>query len=103
MISSTQAKGIGNFVTKFALPSLLFKNMVELDFVSVNWPFLASILISKSVVFLLVVVFTLLLDRHHMNLGKAGLYAIFSTQSNDFALGYPIGRSMSSLISNPSA
>lgn len=23
--------------------------------------------------------------------GKAGLYAIFATQSNDFALGYPIG------------
>ncbi|KAG0722565.1 Integral membrane protein GPR155 [Chionoecetes opilio] len=37
----------------------------------------------------MVVVVTLLVYRP-MDTGKAGLYAIFCTQSNDFALGYPI-------------
>ena len=31
-----------------------------------------------------------LLVNHGHNIGKAGLYSIFVTQSNDFALGYPI-------------
>lgn len=29
---------------------------------------------------------------------KAGLYAIFATQSNDFALGYPIGKCNKTLL-----
>ena len=56
----------------------------------VNWMFLLSMLISKLIVFVLVIVFTLLLTRP-MDWAKAGLFAIFCTQSNDFALGYPIG------------
>lgn len=52
--------------------------------------FLMAILISKATVFMAVVIFTLLLTRP-MNFSKAGLFAIFCTQSNDFALGYPIG------------
>ena len=35
IITPTQAKGLGNFVSKFALPALLFKNMVLLDFANV--------------------------------------------------------------------
>ncbi|XP_029314362.1 integral membrane protein GPR155 isoform X2 [Cottoperca gobio] len=62
IITSTQAKGLGNFVSKFALPALLFKNMVLLDFVA----------------------------SPESRYSKAGLYSIFATQSNDFALGYPI-------------
>lgn len=56
----------------------------------VNWMFLGAILISKATVFIGVVIFTLLLTRP-MDFSKAGLFAIFCTQSNDFALGYPIG------------
>lgn len=52
--------------------------------------FLMAIMISKAAVFVAVVIFTLLLTRP-MNFSKAGLFAIFCTQSNDFALGYPIG------------
>lgn len=58
---------------------------------SVNWLFLASICVSKAVVFLLVAVVTLLVYRP-VDLARAGLYAIFCTQSNDFALGYPISK-----------
>ncbi|XP_055764474.1 integral membrane protein GPR155-like isoform X2 [Salvelinus fontinalis] len=91
IITSCQAKGLGNFVSKFALPALLFKNMVLLDFNNVIWSFLWSILIAKVSVFALVCVLTLAVASPESRYSKAGLYSIFATQSNDFALGYPIG------------
>ncbi|CAB1327466.1 unnamed protein product [Coregonus sp. 'balchen'] len=90
IITSCQAKGLGNFVSKFALPALLFKNMVLLDFNNVIWSFLWSILIAKVSVFVLVCVLTLSVASPESRYSKAGLYSIFATQSNDFALGYPI-------------
>ncbi|KAM7380525.1 hypothetical protein PAMP_003815 [Pampus punctatissimus] len=90
IITSTQAKGLGNFVSKFALPALLFKNMVLLDFGNVIWPFLWGILIAKVTVFVLVCVLTLIVASPESRYSKAGLFSIFATQSNDFALGYPI-------------
>lgn len=42
-------------------------------------------------VFALVCVLTLMVASPDSRYSKAGLYAIFATQSNDFALGYPIG------------
>ncbi|KAK9537624.1 hypothetical protein VZT92_005226 [Zoarces viviparus] len=90
IITSTQAKGLGNFVSKFALPALLFKNMVLLDFGNVIWPFLWSILIAKVAVFFIVCVLTLIVASPEGRYSKAGLFSIFATQSNDFALGYPI-------------
>ncbi|XP_031562631.1 integral membrane protein GPR155-like [Actinia tenebrosa] len=88
-ISTAQGKGIGNFVSHFALPALLFKSMVELDFLKVNWKFLAAILIAKGIVFIIVVVLTLILGKPQ-KYGRAGIFAIFCTQSNDFALGFPL-------------
>ncbi|KAM6956838.1 lysosomal cholesterol signaling protein-like [Aplochiton taeniatus] len=90
IITANQAKGLGNFVSKFALPALLFKNMVLLDFGDVIWAFLWSVLVAKVTVFVLVCVLTLLVASPESRYSKAGLYAIFATQSNDFALGYPI-------------
>jgi len=88
-ISPTSSKGIGVFVSLISLPALLFKSMVELDYSQVNWKFLFSILIAKSTVFFSVVLFTLILVRP-TNFGKAGIYGIFCSQSNDMALGYPL-------------
>nr|XP_033802087.1 integral membrane protein GPR155 isoform X1 [Geotrypetes seraphini]XP_033802088.1 integral membrane protein GPR155 isoform X1 [Geotrypetes seraphini]XP_033802089.1 integral membrane protein GPR155 isoform X1 [Geotrypetes seraphini] len=90
IITATQAKGLGNFVSRFALPALIFKNMVVLDFSNVNWSFLCSILVAKAAVFLIVCVLTLLVASPESRFSKAGLFSIFATQSNDFALGYPI-------------
>ncbi|KAJ3591972.1 hypothetical protein NHX12_007102 [Muraenolepis orangiensis] len=90
IITSTQAKGLGNFVSKFALPALLFKNMVQLDFSHVIWPFLWSVLVAKVSVFFIVCVLTLFVASPASRFSKAGLFSIFATQSNDFALGYPI-------------
>lgn len=92
IITFTQAKGLGNFVSKFALPALLFKNMVLLDFKNVIWSFLWGILIAKVSVFSIVCILTLIVSSPDSRYSKAGLYSIFATQSNDFALGYPIGK-----------
>ncbi|KAF4080218.1 hypothetical protein AMELA_G00167890 [Ameiurus melas] len=90
LIGTGQTRSLGNFVSCFALPALLFRNMVQLQFGNVVWSFLWSVLIAKVCVFALVCVLTLLVARPEGRFGKAGLFAIFATQSNDFALGYPI-------------
>ena len=97
LITSSQGKGIGTFVGKFCLPALLFRSMVTLNFETVDWYFLLGIGISKTVVFVGVVVLTLLVKRP-LNLAYAGLFGIFATQSNDFALGYPICKYILSYI-----
>ena len=89
MLSTKEAKGIEIFVGTFALPAMIFTALCTLNLSSVNWKFVLSIFITKTIIFLAVVVVTLLVNHGH-NVGKAGLYSIFVTQSNDFALGYPI-------------
>ncbi|XP_074030113.1 integral membrane protein GPR155 homolog anchor isoform X2 [Leptinotarsa decemlineata] len=89
LISETEAKGISIFVGTFSLPALIFMSLAELDLSQINWLFLLSILISKSIVFFSVIAVTLLVGRP-LKFGRAGIFAIFCTQSNDFAIGYPI-------------
>ncbi|KAK5638084.1 hypothetical protein RI129_012379 [Pyrocoelia pectoralis] len=89
LISETESKGINTFVGTFSLPSLIFISLARLDLSSVDWMFLASILIVKSIVFFSVIIITVLVGRP-INLGRSGIFAIFCTHSNDFALGYPI-------------
>ncbi|CAH1994416.1 unnamed protein product [Acanthoscelides obtectus] len=89
LISETEAKGINTFIGTFSLPSLIFMSLADLELSEVNWLFLLSILIAKSIVFFSVIILTLLVSRP-LNYGKAGIFAIFCTQSNDFAIGYPI-------------
>lgn len=88
LIDPREARSITTLVGKLALPALLFRNLAILDLSQVSWPFLGSILTAKFIVFVLVVVLSLIITR---KIGRAGLYGIFSTQSNDFALGLPIG------------
>ncbi|PZC84267.1 hypothetical protein B5X24_HaOG205462 [Helicoverpa armigera] len=89
VVSATESKGIATFVGTFALPSLIFLSLAQLDFSTVNWTFLGAILLAKGLVFFGVMLVTMLVSKP-LNLGRAGIFAIFCTQSNDFALGYPI-------------
>lgn len=89
IISNTETKGLNTYVGTFALPSLIFLSLVELDWKTVNWTFLLSILASKAIVFFSVIIISLLATRP-VNCSRAGILAIFCTQSNDFAIGYPI-------------
>ena len=89
MISDSGAKGLSTFVGTFALPSMIFTSMATLNFKSVNWLFLLAILLAKTIVFVAVLIVTFLVTQPS-SMSKSGLLAIFCTQSNDFALGYPI-------------
>lgn len=89
IISNHETKGLNTFVGTFALPSLIFLSLVELNWQTVNWTYLLAILIAKSIVFFSVCIITLLVVRP-INYGRAGILATFCTQSNDFAIGYPI-------------
>ncbi|XP_002021255.2 integral membrane protein GPR155 [Drosophila persimilis] len=89
IISNAETKGLGTFVGTFALPSLIFLSLVELNWSAVNWSFLLAMLVSKAIVFFSVLIISLLVARP-LNYARGGLMAIFCTQSNDFAIGYPI-------------
>ncbi|XP_054159660.1 integral membrane protein GPR155-like [Oppia nitens] len=88
-LTAVSESGLSSFVTYFALPALIFKSLSTSDLSDINWYFVISILISKTVIFVLVVIITAVLTKP-LNLTKSGLFGIFSTQSNDFALGYPL-------------
>jgi len=93
LISQQNASAIGVIVGKIALPALLLQNMAILDLSTINWKFMAGILIARSLVFALVFVITLVFTQP-ISIGKPGILAIFCTQSNDFALGLPICKSV---------
>ncbi|CAI5524330.1 unnamed protein product, partial [Closterium sp. Naga37s-1] len=83
--------GLSLFVTKLALPALLFSGMASLDFSKVNWSFLLAVTIGKTAVFFLALGITMLLDIGKPQVvGTGAVNGIFVSQSNDFALGLPI-------------
>ncbi len=91
LLSQNQANGIQIYISKVALPAIIFKSMLELDFSQVSWAFWLGILIAKSILFTFVSLFSLLLNKPVLqHAGKAGIFAIFVTQSNDLALGLPL-------------
>uniref|UniRef100_A0A1B6CSN7 DEP domain-containing protein n=1 Tax=Clastoptera arizonana TaxID=38151 RepID=A0A1B6CSN7_9HEMI len=89
IVTQDQCTGLNTFVGTFCLPSLIFMSLALLDLSSVNWYFLVSVLIAKAIVFVSVMAITLLIARP-FSPGRSGLFAIFCTQSNDFAIGFPI-------------
>lgn len=89
VITKTEANGLNTFVGTFALPSLIFMSLAKLDFSLVNWKFLLAVLLAKSCVFITVLAVSLVIKKPS-NPGRAALFAIFTTQSNDFAIGYPM-------------
>ncbi|KAG0426082.1 hypothetical protein HPB47_026792 [Ixodes persulcatus] len=90
LIGSAETRSLNVFVSYFALPAVAFKSLATIALGQVNWKFLAALALGKAAVFVTVAAVTLLLVRRPLSFGKAGLYAIAATQSNDFGLGYPL-------------
>lgn len=91
LVTEQQHGALNTFVGTFSLPSFIFIKLASLQLSSVNWLFLFSIFLSKAIIFFAVAIMTLLLTKP-TDPSRAGLYAIFCTQSNDFAIGYPISK-----------
>ncbi|KAH7984915.1 hypothetical protein HPB52_024452 [Rhipicephalus sanguineus] len=86
-----ETRSLNVFVSYFSLPATAFKSLAVIALGEVNWRFLAAVAIGKCIVFAVVFAVTLaLLSRQPASFAKAGLYAIASSQSNDFGLGYPL-------------
>ena len=92
IVTQQSASAIGVVAGQIALPALLLQNMATLDLSQINWRFMVGMLLARTLVFVGVFVVTLIFTRP-VNIGKPAILAIFSTQSNDFALGLPIGKS----------
>lgn len=91
VITKAEANGLNTFVGTFSLPALIFLSMAKLDFTKVNWNFLLAVLMAKSLVFFVVLVLSIISTKPS-NFGRSALFAIFTTQSNDFAIGYPMSK-----------
>ena len=72
---------------KFSLPALIFTSLATLDLSNIKWSFLLAILVSKTIIFALVLIIDYVLNR---NVSRAAIFAIYSTQTNDFGIGLPI-------------
>jgi len=88
-INDVEAKGLGTFVGTFSLPALIFVSLCQIKLDTVNWKFLAAVSTAKSVVFFSVLAIGIV-SQGMSKLSASALYAIFCTQSNDFALGFPV-------------
>ncbi|XP_014779398.1 integral membrane protein GPR155 isoform X1 [Octopus bimaculoides] len=89
IITFKTGKSIGIFVWNFCLPAMVMQGMWELHWEEVNYKFILCVLVSKLIIFTLVILVTFITYRP-INFGYAGIFGIFTTCSNDFALGYPI-------------
>ena len=87
IIGEREARGLNIFVGKFSLPSLVFISLATFDFTTVNLAFLLGIAASKLLIFLLTISTETLISR---DVSQGAMWAMFSTQTNDFAMGLPL-------------
>ena len=87
VIGPSEAKGLNIYVSKFALPSLIFVSMATVDFSQINPAFLLGIFVSKAAAFTFIVLVQVIIKR---NSSAAAVYAMFCTQTNDLGMGVPL-------------
>lgn len=90
LLSENETRGVRNLLVYFLAPAMMCQCLLIIEWQDINWKFLACAFVAKSFVFVGVAAATLFLSN---DLCKSGIYAIFATQSNDMALGYPVGES----------
>lgn len=90
---TNQAKDLNSYLTTFALPMIIFLNIAQMEFHTINLSFLFCMLTAKLLVFISVTILTTTIS-YPTNFGYAGSLSILATQSNDFALGYPLIKSL---------
>ena len=87
VIKPPEARGLNIFVGKYSLPSLVFISLATFDFTTVNLAFLLGVFSSKLLIFLLTLLTQILISR---DVSQGAMWAMFCTQTNDFALGLPL-------------
>lgn len=106
LIGINEENGLNIYVSYFSLPALIFSSLATLPMSQIDFNFVGIIFILKSAIFLCVLFITFVLSYKSLSkyttIRRSAIFAIFCTQSNDFALGYPFlislyGTSKSSL------
>ena len=87
VIGPQEARGLNIFIGKYSMPSLVFISLATLDFSTINVAFLLGIFISKFCLFFVVM---LLIRFSFRDISTAAMFAMFCTQTNDFAMGLPL-------------
>ena len=87
VIGPPEAKGLNIFIGKYSMPSLVFISLATLDFSQINPAFLLGIFIAKFILFFLVM---LIVRIAYKNISTGAMFAMFCTQTNDFAMGLPL-------------
>lgn len=73
------------------MPALVFSSIATIDFSTVSWSLVASIALGKTAVLVVTAGVTLItLRQDPTRCAVAGIRAIVTTQSNDFAVGLPL-------------
>jgi len=97
VLSPSDAAGLSAFVGRLSMPALLFLAMAELEPARTEWRLLLALCAAKVIAFVATIAITYAasavhdrVEQHYSWLSRAGLYTIFVTQSNDFALGVPL-------------
>jgi len=87
VVGPSEAKGLNIYVSKFALPSLIFVSMATVDFSQINLAFLLGIFASKVAAFALLLLVQVVIKKDP---SAGAVYAMFSTQTNDLGMGVPL-------------
>mmetsp|Transcript_1547 Transcript_1547/g.2170 ORF Transcript_1547/g.2170 Transcript_1547/m.2170 type:complete len:1100 (-) Transcript_1547:150-3449(-) len=83
-------KGLNKFLANIALPAEFFFSLATLDWSMVSFPLLFSLCVGKTIVYLLTSIVAYCATHAPDRIGVSGLFAIFTTKSNDIAMGVPI-------------
>ena len=84
------ASAIGKLCGTLLLPVAMLDAMATLVVTDEAWHFLYAVAICKGAIFFIVLGVVIGVGRTKDKIGRAAVWAVFSTQSNDFALGLPI-------------
>ena len=87
---TSNASAIGRLCGTLLLPVALFNAMATLQVTDEAWQFLIAVAICKGGLFFIVLAALAVIDKKEGKVGRAAIWSVFSTQSNDFALGLPI-------------
>lgn len=83
---SRELRDLDKYLATLALPVVIFLSIAQIELNSINWSFLAIVLSCKLTIFIVVAIICCSIQRK----SYAGALSILATQSNDFALGYPL-------------
>eukprot|EP00049_Salpingoeca_infusionum_P010800 m.186201 g.186201 ORF g.186201 m.186201 type:complete len:962 (+) comp14751_c0_seq5:267-3152(+) len=91
VLDASGRKSCGGLLVNLILPCLVFTALADLDLSNIDWALLGGMALGKVLISAVAIVITLVSNKFSPEgYLRAGIRAMVTTQSNDFALGLPI-------------